>query len=312
MSGKPQTDHASDIPQEHWVNSLAPGWTRPYLKLARIDRPIGTWLLLLPCWWGLGLGTAGHPALPVPSLWYIVLFALGALVMRGAGCTWNDITDRHFDAKVARTALRPIPSGQVTVTQAVIFMGLQMLVGLAILLQFNDAARIVGVASLILVFTYPFMKRITYWPQAFLGLTFNWGALVGWTAMHEGLHAPALVLYAAGIAWTLGYDTIYAHQDKEDDALIGVKSTALKLGAASRRWLAIFYTLAIVLIAAAGALTGLGWAFYPLLAVAGVQLAWQVRDVDLDDPGDCMAKFKSNKLFGLIVFAAIVAGGLQV
>jgi len=309
MSGRPQTDHASDIPQEHWIDSLAPAWTRPYLRLARIDRPIGTWLLLLPCWWGLGLATAGHPALPVPSLWYIALFAVGALVMRGAGCTWNDITDRKFDAMVARTATRPIPSGQVTVTQAVVFMGLQMLIGLAVLLQFNDAARIVGVASLVLVFTYPFMKRITYWPQAFLGLTFNWGALVGWAAMSQGLHAPALVLYAAGIAWTLGYDTIYAHQDKEDDALIGVKSTALKLGAASRRWLVAFYTLTILLLAAAGALAGLGWAFYLLLIPAALQLAWQVRDVDLDDPADCLTKFKSNRLFGLIVFAAIVAGG---
>ncbi len=230
--------------------------------------------------------------------------------MRGAGCTWNDITDRHFDAKVARTASRPIPSGQVTVTQAVFFMGLQMLVGLAVLLQFNDAARIVGVASLVLVFTYPFMKRITYWPQAWLGLTFNWGALMGWTALTGGLAWPPVLLYLAGIAWTLGYDTIYAHQDKEDDALIGVKSTALKLGAATKTWLALFYAAALLLMLAAGAVAGLAWPYYLGLGGAAVHLLWQIARVKIDDPIDCLAKFKANRFAGWILLAGIAGAAL--
>jgi len=309
MQDGPKTGGASDIPSGGWVDRTMPGWSHPYIRLARLDRPIGTWLLLLPCWWGLALATADHPALPVPSIRLILLFAVGAIVMRGAGCTWNDITDRHYDAKVARTADRPIPSGQVTVRQASLFLVALLLAGFVVLLQLNDAARVVGVASLVLVLIYPFMKRFTYWPQFFLGLAFNWGALVGWAAMQQGLAAPAFVLYLAGIAWTLGYDTIYAHQDKEDDALIGVKSTALKFGDATKPWLAGFYGVSVVLTAAAGWLVGLSWPFYLLLAVAALQLGWQVRDVNLSDPQNCLAKFKSNRLYGLIVFAAVVAGG---
>ncbi|RED46151.1 4-hydroxybenzoate octaprenyltransferase [Aestuariispira insulae] len=301
---------ASDIPQGSWVNSVLPGGLQPYARLARLDRPIGTWLLLLPCWWGLALANADHPALALPSPWYILLFAIGALVMRGAGCTWNDITDRDFDGKVARTATRPIPAGEVTVRQALVFLAVQLLIGLAILWQFNDFTRMVGASALLLVMAYPFMKRVTYWPQAWLGLTFNWGALVGWTSMKQELSLAPLLLYAAGFFWTLGYDTIYAHQDKEDDALVGVKSTALRLGAATGRWLIGFYSLTIILIAASAYLAGLAVWFWPLLAVAAIHLAWQIRRLDIDDPDLCLRLFKSNRDFGFIIFAGLLAGGI--
>ena len=213
---------ASDIPRESWLTRLLPRAAWPYARLARLDRPIGAWLLLFPCWWGIALAAPGWPD---PVLF--ALFALGAVVMRGAGCTWNDITDRDFDARVARTADRPIPSGAVSVRQAAVFLAAQLAVGLAILLCLNRAAIGLGVLSLALVFTYPLMKRVTWWPQFFLGLAFNWGALMGWAAVRGDLAAPALLLYAAGICWTLGYDTIYAHPDREDDALIGIKSKSL-------------------------------------------------------------------------------------
>jgi 4-hydroxybenzoate polyprenyltransferase len=298
-----RTTDASDIPAGNWVDRVAPAPVQPYLRLARMDRPIGTWLLLLPCWWSIALASDRWP-----DPWLLVLFAIGAIVMRGAGCTVNDIADRDFDARVARTAGRPIPSGQVSVKQAAVFMVVLLAVGLLVLLQLNAFAVGVGAASMILVAVYPFMKRITYWPQAWLGLTFNWGALLGWAAVHGDLAAPALVLYAAGVFWTLGYDTIYAHQDKQDDALIGVKSTALRLGAASRPWLAVFYGLAAVLLALCGVLAGLAWPFYVALGVAALHFVWQAMRVALDDQKDCLAKFKSNRDVGLILFAGIVAG----
>ncbi len=293
----------SDIPAGHWIDRFAPARLRPYLRLARIDRPIGTWLLLLPCWWSVSLAS---PGLPDPMT--LALFAIGALVMRGAGCTINDIADRNFDARVARTADRPIPSGAVSVAMAFVFLGLLLSVGLLVLLQFNTFAVVTGVASLGLVAVYPFTKRITYWPQAVLGLTFNWGALLGWAAVQGNLAPPAFALYGAGVFWTLGYDTIYAHQDKEDDILIGVKSTALKLGAATRPWLVFFYAAALALIASSGWLAGLAWPFYALLALVAFHMAWQVRAVRIDDPGDCLAKFKSNSHLGWIVLATIIAG----
>ncbi|MCK4867279.1 MAG: 4-hydroxybenzoate octaprenyltransferase [Alphaproteobacteria bacterium] len=300
---------ASDIPNESWVDRYAPAATRPWMRLARLDRPIGTWLLLLPCWWSQALATASgpHPAWPNP--WYILLFAVGALVMRGAGCTWNDITDREFDAQVARTATRPIPSGEVSVRGAIIFLVLQMLIGLAVLISFNPFAIAVGAASLLLIFPYPFMKRVTWWPQAWLGLTFNWGALVGWAAVAGSLSPAPLLMYAAGFFWTLGYDTIYAHQDKEDDALIGVKSSARRLGGRTRPFLFLFYGVTVILLAASGWAAGMAWPFYVGLAAAALQLAWQAADVDIDSPQDCMAKFKSNKWFGLILLAGIIAAG---
>ncbi len=293
----------TDIPGQSWIDRLAPDGARPYLRLARADRPIGTWLLLLPCWWGVALAS---PSWPDAGLF--VLFAIGSLVMRGAGCTLNDIADREFDARVARTATRPIASGQVSVFQAVIFLGLLLFLGLAVLLQFNSFSQILGISSLVLVAIYPFMKRITYWPQLFLGLTFNWGALLGWTVVTGGLAQPAIALYAAGVFWTLGYDTIYAHQDKEDDVLIGIKSTALKFGASTRPWLVGFYGATAVLMAAAGFLVGLGWPFYLALGLGSLHLLWQARMVDIADPKDCLYKFKSNRDFGFIILAGIIAG----
>jgi 4-hydroxybenzoate polyprenyltransferase len=296
---------ASDIPKGGWIDRFAPQAFRPYARLARLDRPIGTWLLLFPCWWGIALATPGWP-----SLWLMAVFAVGAIVMRGAGCTYNDIVDRDFDARVARTADRPIPSGAVSVRQAIAFLFAQLLLGLVILLSLSTTAIGLGVLSLVLVFTYPLMKRVTWWPQFFLGLAFNWGALMGYAAVADAVLTPSFVLYAAGILWTLGYDTIYAHQDKEDDALIGVKSSALRLGQRTRPALFVFYSGAAILIGAAGGLAGLGWPFFALLAAAAAQLLWQAADVKLDDPADCLAKFKSNRLAGWLVLAGIVAGQL--
>ena len=292
----------TDIPVGNWVDRVLPAAARPYARLMRLDRPIGTWLLLFPCWWSLALAP-GPADLRLALLF--VAFGLGAVIMRGAGCTWNDVTDREFDARVARTRTRPIPSGQLSVRQALAFMAAQMLVGFAILISFNNFAVAVGAASLVLVFTYPLMKRVTYWPQFFLGLAFNYGALLGWAAVTGDLDWPALALYVAGISWTLGYDTIYAHQDKEDDALIGVKSTALRFGRATKPWLVGFYAATVALLALTGALRGLTWIFYAALALGAVQLAWQIRDADLDDPADCLAKFKSNRLFGWLILTGI-------
>ncbi|MEE8445891.1 MAG: 4-hydroxybenzoate octaprenyltransferase [Alphaproteobacteria bacterium] len=292
----------SDMPAGGWVGRLLPGPARPYARLARLDRPIGTWLLLFPCWWSVVLGSL---ALDRGTAWWFVLFAVGAVVMRGAGCTWNDITDRDIDAKVARTRTRPIPSGQVRVRQAYIFLAVLLLVGLAVLLNFNRYTILLGVISLSLLFTYPLMKRITYWPQIVLGLAFNWGALMGWAAVNHVLDWPALVLYGAGICWTLGYDTIYAHQDKEDDLLVGVKSTALRLGKATRPALAGFYAATIALMGLAGDMVGMGWVFFGALALGAAQLAWQVWTVDIDDAANCLSRFRSNRYFGWIVLAGL-------
>lgn len=308
MGPSAETESASDIRRGHWVERWAPAAVRPYLRLARIDRPIGTWLLLIPCWWGVALATASLPGTNWPDAILFVLFAIGALVMRGGGCCWNDIMDRDFDGRVARTAQRPIPSGDITVRQAVMFMCLLMLIGLLVLVPINLFAGLVAVASLVLVVIYPLMKRVTYWPQFFLGLAFNWGALVGWAAVRGDLALPAALLYAAGIAWTLGYDTIYAHQDKEDDALIGLKSTALKFGANTRPWLCGFYTATIVLMAAAGAAADVAWPYHALLAVGAVQLAWQAATINIESPADCLAKFRSNRFFGFIVLAGMIMG----
>ena len=298
-----QAASRTDIAVGGWLDRYAPAPVRPYARLMRLDRPIGTWLLLWPCWWSLALAAPGWP-----DPWLMALFAVGALVMRGAGCTVNDIADRDIDGRVARTATRPLPSGDVSLTRALVLLGVLLAIGLAILVQLGAVAIWLGIAALPLIGFYPFMKRITWWPQAWLGLTFNWGALIGWAAVTGTVGAPPIALYAAGIAWTLGYDTIYAHQDKEDDALIGVKSSARRLGEATRPWLYAFYCAAVVLIGVAGALAGLAWPFYLGLGLAAAQLAWQAARVDIDAPADCLAKFKSNKGLGLIVFAAIVAG----
>jgi 4-hydroxybenzoate polyprenyltransferase len=291
------------------VMRILPAGLRPYAALARLDRPIGTWLLLFPCWWGIAI--TGLPlADPRETLRLALLFALGAIVMRGAGCTFNDIADRDFDAQVARTRARPIPSGAVSVRAAWTFLVIELLVGFVILLSMNRYAVLLGVASLLLIFTYPFMKRITYWPQAFLGLAFNWGALMGYAAASGTLGPAALALYVGGVSWTLGYDTIYAHQDKEDDALIGVKSLALRLGSRTRPWLFVFYGAAILFFALAGLSVGLSWLFFALLVVAAAQLIWQAATINLNDPSDCLRKFRSNRLFGWLMLAAILAGQL--
>jgi 4-hydroxybenzoate polyprenyltransferase len=299
-----ERDARIDIPTGTWIDRWAPLRARPYLRLARLDRPIGTWLLMWPCWWGAGLAAAG--AGTAPGVYLLLLFALGAIVMRGAGCTYNDTVDREIDGKVARTATRPIAAGLVSLRQAWAFLVGLSLVGLAVLLQLGFPAIWLGLLSLGLVAAYPFMKRLTYWPQAWLGLTFNWGALVGWSAAAGQLEWPALLLYAGGIAWTLGYDTIYAHQDKEDDALIGVKSAALKLGRATRPALVGFYLAALAGWSAAGVAAGLAWPYgLGLLAVAG-HFAWQVVTLDIDDHQDCLTKFKSNRFVGALLFAGIL------
>ena len=290
---------------------MLPAVIKPYFRLARFDRPIGTWLVLFPCWWSLALATKNWTlTLGVlgETLWLYLLFGIGAIVMRGAGCTFNDITDRKFDAKVARTADRPIPSGAVSVPQAVLFMIFLSLIGFTVLLQLNYFAILVGVTSLFLVAIYPFMKLITNWPQFALGLTFNWGAFLGWAAVRGDLQLPAVILYIAGICWTLGYDTIYAHQDKEDDLIVGVKSSALKLRDKTRPWLFVFYTAAVILIAETGYLVGLSWPFYVALVFSALQLFWQAGAVKIDDPPDCLTKFKSNRLFCWILLTGIVLG----
>ena len=295
----------TDIPETGWV-ARAPAGLRPYLRLARLDRPIGTWLLLWPCWWSLALAADGWPD---PVL--LVLFGIGALLMRGAGCCWNDIADRDLDGRVERTAGRPLPAGELTVSEAVACMVLLALLAFAILLTFNLFAILVGVASLATVAIYPFMKRFTWWPQFFLGLAFNWGALLGWAAVRGEIGLPAVLLYVGGIAWTLGYDTIYAHQDKEDDALVGIKSSARRLGRATRPALWLFYLAAMALFTLAVWRAGTGFWAGPLLAMAAAQLAWQAARVDLDKPASCLAAFHSNNLFGLLMLAAIVAGNVM-
>jgi len=292
-----------DMPRGGWVDRFVVAGWRPYLRLMRLDRPIGVWLLLFPGWWSIALASRRWPD---PRL--IALFAIGAVVMRAAGCIVNDIADRKIDAQVARTAMRPIASGAISVKRALAFLVGLLAVGLLVLLQFNPTAIAVGAASLPLVAIYPFMKRVTSWPQAWLGLTFNWGALVGWAAVTGRLEAPALLLYAGGFFWTLGYDTIYAHQDKEDDALVGIGSTALLLGKATPTWLIGFFTLAIGLIALAGRTAGLSSHFLPILLLAAAQAIWQARTIDLDHPASCLARFRSNRYFGWLVLAAILGG----
>ncbi|HEY4774547.1 MAG TPA: 4-hydroxybenzoate octaprenyltransferase [Xanthobacteraceae bacterium] len=289
----------------NWVDGLAPAWTRPYLRLARLDRPIGSWLLLMPCWWSSALANVALRD-PIPNVWHIVLFFVGAFAMRGAGCTWNDIVDRDYDARVARTRSRPIPSGQVSLAQAAAFLMAQALVGLLVLVQFNRFTIAAGLASLGVVAIYPFMKRITYWPQIVLGLAFSWGALMGWPAAFGRLDWPALLLYAGSIAWVIGYDTIYAHQDREDDALLGLKSTALLFGERTRPILATFYAIAVIGIGAAGVAAGGGPLFALGLAAFAVHLGWQVWRLDIANPDLCLALFKSNRDAGLILFAGLL------
>jgi 4-hydroxybenzoate polyprenyltransferase len=257
--------------------------------------------LLLPGWWAIALAGFG-----VPRLKLIGLFLIGAVVMRGAGCTFNDIIDRDIDAKVARTRTRPLASGEVSLRAAWVFLGLQLCVGLIVLFQFNGFAMALGAASLLLVGTYPFMKRLTYWPQVWLGLTFNWGALLGWAAMRRDIEPTSLLLYAAGFFWTLGYDTIYAHQDKEDDALVGVKSSALALGDKTRPFVAASYLATMLILLLALRPLPLGWPTRIFLVAGAIQLAWQVITLNTDDPANCLKRFRSNRDFGLLILAALL------
>lgn len=293
-----------DIPEGGWV-ARCPRRVRPYLRLMRLDRPIGTWLLLLPCWWSAALAFRGAPEFGVRRLALLfVLFAIGAVVMRGAGCVVNDIADRDFDGRVGRTATRPLPSGEVSLFAAFAFLGLLLLSGLVVLVQLHRTAIFVGLASVLLFVPYPFMKRITYWPQAWLGLTFNWGALVGWAAVRGSLDWAPVLLYLGGVCWTLGYDTIYAHQDKAFDREIGVKSSALALGDRTRPFLFVIFAAALVLIAGGLVLGGAGpWAWL-FVVLGAVHLLWQAVTVETENPANCLARFRSNRDFGLLIALA--------
>src|SRR5690606_6851713 len=304
METDPKPGTVADAPKDNWVDRFAPEAAKPYFRMARFDRPIGFWLLFWPCGFALGLAAL---ATETPfNLWYLALFFVGAVVMRGAGCTFNDIVDRDIDDKVARTRSRPIPSGQVSVRQAMVWMVGLSLAGLLILVQFNSATILLGIASLGLVALYPFMKRITYWPQLFLGLAFSWGALLGWSAVTGSLGWPALVLYLASILWTIGYDTIYAFQDIEDDALIGVKSTALLAQKRPHVFVAGFYAAAALLWLAAGLMAGGGWIFALLWLAPVALLGWQVATLDPGDSGNCLIRFRSNHWVGLALTLALV------
>ncbi|PTW62282.1 4-hydroxybenzoate polyprenyltransferase [Breoghania corrubedonensis] len=303
------TEAVADAVSGNWVDRFAPEWLKPYARLARWDRPIGWWLLMWPCWWSAALAAeaAGYM---LPNIWHLVLFMIGAIAMRGAGCTYNDIVDRNYDGMVERTRSRPIPSGQVSTVQAVIFMILQALAGLVVLLQFNTYTIVLGFCSLVVVAIYPFMKRITYWPQSVLGLAFNWGALVGWSAVFGHLSWAPVALYAGGILWTIGYDTIYAHQDKEDDALIGVKSTARLFGGWTETAVSFLYIGATAFFVLAATLADAGPLAFLGLAVGAIHFIWQIIVLDIDDNDQCLKLFRSNRIYGWIVFTGFVVDGL--
>ncbi len=302
----PASAPVADAARGNWVDRYAPEAWRPYLRLARMDRPIGTWLLLFPCWWSLALAQVDEGR-PYPSLWLLLLFAIGALVMRGAGCAYNDYVDRDYDAQVERTASRPIPSGQVAPEEALRFVIALSLIGFLVLVQFNWFTIFLGIASLALVAVYPFMKRYTYWPQVVLGLAFNWGALVGWTAVKGSLDWAPFVLFLGGVAWTIGYDTIYAHQDAEDDLMLGLKSTALRFGDNTPTWVGGFYSAAVVLWTVAAFLAGAHLIFFFALALVALQLAWQVSTLDTTDSQNCLWRFRSNRDVGAALFLGLVA-----
>ncbi len=303
---EPISHPVPDAPAGNWVDRYAPTAWQPYLRLARMDRPIGTWLLLFPCWWSLSLAEVSQGR-PYPSLGSLLLFSIGAFVMRGAGCAYNDYVDRDYDAKVARTANRPIPSGQVTPEAALLFVVALSLAGLLVLIWFNWFTIFLGIASLVLVASYPFMKRFTYWPQLVLGLAFNWGALVGWASVKGSLDAAPLLLYAGAVLWTIGYDTIYAHQDAEDDLMVGLKSTALHFGENTVSWVGAFYMGAIMLWTIAGFLAGAHLIFFLSLALVFLQLAWQVSTLDVKDAQNCLFRFRSNRDVGAAIFLGLVA-----
>jgi len=297
-----------DAPPKNWLDRFAPEWLKPYGRLARWDRPIGWWLLLWPCWWSAALAAVASGR-GLPSAWHLVLFLVGAIAMRGAGCTYNDIVDRDFDARVERTRNRPLPSGAVTPRQALVFLVLQALVGALVLLQFNRFTIVAGLASLPVVAAYPFAKRVTDWPQFVLGLAFSWGALVGWSALYGSLAAAPVILYLGAILWTIGYDTIYALQDREDDAIIGVRSTARLFGRRSRVGITAFYVAAFVLFGLAFALADAGPLAFAALGAALLHAAWMIVTLEPGDPQNCLERFRGNTVTGWIIFAGLLADG---
>lgn len=308
----------ADAPSGHWAYRALPRQLWPYAQLARWDRPIGWWLLLWPCWWSAALAAIAYArpgdTLPtlLPSPWHLLLFLIGAIAMRGAGCTYNDIVDADIDDKVERTRSRPLPSGIVTKRQAWTFLLAQALVGLVVLVQFNSFSILLGVASLAVVAVYPFMKRITNWPQLVLGLAFSWGALMGWSAAFGDLGDPALLMYAGSVLWVIGYDTIYAHQDKEDDALVGVRSTARLFGKRTKLWLTGLYAGSLMLLALSYAAAEAPMPALAGLLAAGAHMSRQVKSLDIDNPEQCLRLFRSNGIVGWLIFLGLIGGGLWV
>lgn len=295
----------ADALPANWVDRFAPRFMRPYLRLGRFDRPIGTWLLLFPCWWSQTLAEIGTGR-AYPRLDHLALFAVGALVMRAAGCAYNDYVDREIDAKVTRTASRPIPSGQVTPAAALVFVVLASLCGLAVLLQFNTFTILLAIASLAIVAVYPFAKRLTSYPQLVLGLAFNWGALVGWASIKGSIGWPAVVLYLGCVLWTVGYDTIYAHQDRDEDAQLGLGSTALRFGENTVSYVGALYGTAVVLWLLAGAIAGTHLIYFLALTLVFLQMSWQVATLDTADPANCLRRFRSSRDVGIAVFLGLV------
>jgi len=297
----------TDIALGHWTQRVLPPAWRPYARLARWDRPIGIWLLLFPGWWSVALAWDGAR----DSLWrlavLLALFGIGAIAMRGAGCTWNDMLDREFDAQVERTRNRPLPAGEVTMRQAALFLILQSIIGLIVVLSFNWFAIALGAASLLVVAVYPLMKRITDWPQFVLGLAFNWGALLGWAAWRGELAWPTVTLYVAGIAWTLVYDTIYAMQDQRDDAIVGVRSTARRFQNAPHLWIGAFTSVCVALLVATGVLAQVTWPYWVGVAAVALFFVWQLATLKPHDAPDCLAKFKANRLVGWLLLIGIIA-----
>lgn len=299
----------TDIKTTGWMERL-PAFMRPYALLMRLDRPIGTWLLLLPAWWSIAAASGGVGHLTAQHVWMMALFGLGAIIMRGAGCIINDMWDRDLDKQVERTRLRPLAAGTVSMKRAFAFLSILLCLGLLILLQLSTTAQIIGVLSLIPIILYPLAKRVTWYPQAMLGLTFNIGALMGWAAITDTVPWAAWIIYIAGIFWTLGYDTIYAHQDIADDGIVGIKSTALKFGKSSRLYISGFYACVAALLYSAGLLLNNGPVYFIVWGAAIFHLLWQLYDWDINNPADCLQKFRSNRLTGWLIFAAFLGGSL--
>lgn len=307
----------ADAPSGHWVYNALPRSFWPYAQIARWDRPIGSWLLLWPCWWSAALAPLARSDMSLPAWAYLAnpfhlaLFFIGAIAMRGAGCTYNDLVDKDIDGSVARTASRPLPSGQITTNRAKLFLIAQALIGFLVLIQFNLNAIWIGLGSLAVVAVYPFMKRYTDWPQFFLGLAFSWGAFMGWAALFGSLSLAPLLLYVGCICWTIGYDTIYAHQDREDDALIGVRSTARLFGDKSKLAVGLFYGAMLACFSGAYLLVGVNIIGWVGLAAAAAHFGYQIVKLDIDDADQCLALFQSNSTVGWLIFIGLCGAGLM-